>query len=287
MNPAVEAGLFGVLLPTVVCGLLMLGQVLVPHKWHMAWSSLAMALGYAAGHFALSGAGSIRPRESINWLPYFGIIASVVALVVAIMGNTRVVQILGSAAVCLYAILFFGKFDAEQRIIYSAGFFIAGLCTFAGLDAASRNAGKLSTTLAMLVLFIMLSVTLGMSGSAKLAQLMGAATSCIGAIFVVMAIMKMIRADAGVPVFTAFALLLAAILYGHVFSSLSLACAALLAVAALALLVARIPAVVRMATSRKAMHRAIGFLLPATAVAITGACAAFLAFKQSPPMEYY
>jgi hypothetical protein len=219
-------------------------------------------------------------------LPWYGLFAGVVALVVSAFRSHIIIRYFGAVLIAAAAIHFFGKFDADKRGLSIAGFGIGALVAFAGLDVASRSGAKLSSILALMVLFTVLSGTLVISGSAKQGQLVGASTACVGALFVAALVFRFIRAEAVLPVFAGLALLLGPIMYGQVFSSLPWISAALFAVAAASISVIGIPALRQMRESPQKIKRMIAFVAPSVGVAIITAGAALMAVKESPPLEY-
>ena len=270
------------LLPGILVALLVSGVfTIVGRLWKAnSWTdAIAVGAGYAVGHAVTAGWPAFPPIEATQWLPYFGIAVTILAVVDTLLrppGLVRVViWFLCSAGIL--AVLLTSKFQYGWSplvgILWIAGLATAMLVLTSFLDRVAQRDASISLPVILTIVAGGSGLALMLSGSMLLGQLALVLAGAFGAIVIVGTLLpNAINGRGIVPV--SATLLCGLWLSGYFFSELP-------SVSGLLLLVSPIPALMLVLFDESGNPRR-GLLLRAILVAAPVALAVFLAFEASP-----
>ncbi len=295
MEPTVSDLGFGILLPAVLAGLLLL--VLRRALPGAVAGAIAVGLGYVAGHVGLRGWRGWVPRESTDWVA----VVALLGLCVGVTGLTRrgptgLRSLSRLLLAGLAAWLVVGKVLGREHeglgllrelLVLGAGIAVA----WSALETLALPHARGGPVAVLFVTSLGCAAVLGISGSIVLAQLAGVLTSTLGATLVLCARQR--SADVLLGVASPAALVLGVLLLaGLLLADVPPASALLLAAVPLGALVVRLGAEVlhrRAASSgegRRASADGAGTLCAQLIVCAGLAGAAFwLALQASPPLD--
>lgn len=199
----VEQILRGVLLPAVVAGLVLLvawRPWIGPDKSKPdptehdqpdlagIWGgAAAFALAYVAVHLAVGGTPGFLPTDDKQWLPYMAVLAGAAGLVEAFFYQKKWLRwLLRTAAALLTYGLVLGfmiehHWSAGVTAMWLGALTLGTLAIIDALDSVGEAHPGASLPLAMVVLASGAAVTLAMTGSAMLGQIMGGLAAASGA----------------------------------------------------------------------------------------------------------
>jgi hypothetical protein len=271
------------LLPGILVALLVSGVfTIVGRLWKANnWAdAIAVGVGYAVGHVVTAGWPAFLPIEATQWLPYFAIGVTLLAVIDTLLrppGSVRaVVWFLCSAGMLL--LLLYSKFQYGWSL-FAGVLWIAGLATAlllltSFLDRTAQRDASISLPLVLTIVAGGTGLALMLSGSMLLGQLAFVLAGAFGAIAVVgMLLPNAINGRGIAPV---SATLLGGLwLSGYFFSELP-------PVSLLLLLASPIPALMLVLFDESG-HPRRGLLLRTILVAAPVVLAVFLAFAASPP----
>lgn len=240
--------------------------------------SFALALGYAAGHFLITGVAKIPPADTTNWLPYFALAAAIAAAAGQMVDRqlTRLV-VFGLVSVgalrLLLAPIFRNTWSTGEGWLWVICLAFAIVLVAVILDALKRSAAlPIELPLSLLIVSAGTAGALTLSGSLLLGQFAAVlAASVFGSL------VTTVRGVVGHDGFIAVSslLLVALLLCGYFFAELPAICVVLLATApALAVIPSRMSPSYKRAVVRLAL------------VSAPVAAALILAFRSSPPLDY-
>jgi hypothetical protein len=270
------------LLPGILVALLVSGVfTIVGRLWKAnSWSdAIAVAAGYAVGHMVTAGWPAFPPIEATQWLPYFGIAVTILAVIDTLLrppGSVRgVIWFLCCAGIL--SLLLTSKFQYGWSlfvgILWIAGLATAMLVLTSFLDRAAQRDASISLPLIVAIAAGGTGLALMLSGSLLLGQLAMVLAGAFGAIVIVGSLLPNTINGRGIaPV--AATLLCGLWLSGYFFSELP-------SVSGLLLVVSPIPALMLVLFDESGNPRR-GLLLRAILVAVPVALAVFLAFEASP-----
>ena len=270
------------LLPGILVALLVSGVfTIVGRLWKAnSWTdAIAVGVGYAVGHAVTAGWPAFPPVEATQWLPYFGIAVTILAVIDTLLrppGLVRVViWFLCSAGIL--SVLLASKFQYGWSlfigILWIAGLATAMLVLTIFLDRVAQRDASISLPLILTIVAGGTGLALMLSGSMLLAQLALVLAGAFGAIVIVGALLPNAVNGRGIAPVSA-TLLCGLWLSGYFFSELP-------SVSGLLLLVSPIPALMLVLFDESGNPRR-GLLLRAILVAVPVALAVFLAFEASP-----
>ena len=270
------------LLPGILVALLVSGVfTIVGRLWKAnSWTdAIAVGIGYAVGHAVTAGWPAFPPIEATQWLPYFGIAGTLLAVIDTLLrppGVMRaVVWFLG--CVGILSLLLASKFQYGWSlfagVLWIAGLATAMLVLTSFLDRVARRDVSISLPLILTIVAGGTGLALMLSGSILLGQLALVLAGAFGAIVIVgMLLPNAINGRAIAPV--SATLLCGLWLSGYFFSGLP-------PVSGFLLLVSPVPALMFVLFDESGNPRR-GLLLRAILVAVPVALAVFLAFEASP-----
>ena len=270
------------LLPGILVALLVSGVfTIVGRLWKAnSWTdAIAVGVGYAVGHAVTAGWPAFPPVEATQWLPYFGIAVTILAVIDTLLrppGLVRVViWFLCSAGIL--SVLLASKFQYGWSlfigILWIAGLATAMLVLTIFLDRVAQRDASISLPLILTIVAGGTGLALMLSGSMLLAQLALVLAGAFGAIVIVGALLPNAVNGRGIAPVSA-TLLCGLWLSGYFFSELP-------SVSGVLLLVSPIPALMLVLFDESGNPRR-GLLLRAILVAAPVALAVFLAFEASP-----
>jgi hypothetical protein len=270
------------LLPGILVALLVSGVfTIVGRLWKAnSWTdAIAVGAGYAVGHAVTAGWPAFPPIEATQWLPYFGIAVTVLAVIDTLLrppGSVRVV-IWFLCCAGILSLLLTSKFQYGWSlfvgILWIAGLATAMLVLTSFLDRAARRDASISLPLILAIVAGGTGLALMLSGSMLLGQLALVLAGAFGAIVIVGTLLPNAINGRGIAPVSA-TLLCGLWLSGYFFSELP-------SVSGLLLLVSPIPALMLVLFDESGNPRR-GLLLRAILVAAPVALAVFLAFEASP-----
>jgi hypothetical protein len=267
----------GILVALLVCGVLtIVGRLWKANSWTDA---IAVVVGYAAGHGVTAGWPAFPPIEATQWLPYFGIAVTLVAVIDTMLRPPDSVRALIWFLCCagILSVLLTSKFQYGWSlwvgVLWIAGLATAMLVLTSFLDRVARRDASISLPLILTIVAGGTGLALMLSGSMLLGQLALVLAGAFAAIVIVgMLLPNAIYGRAIAPV---SATLLCGLWFsGYFFSELPL-------VSGLLLLVSSIPALMLVMYDESGNPRR-GLLLRTILVAVPVALAVFLAFAASP-----
>ena len=270
------------LLPGILVGLLVSGVfTIVGRLWKAnSWTdAIAVGVGYAVGHAVTAGWPAFPPVEATQWLPYFGIAVTILAVIDTLLrppGLVRVViWFLCSAGIL--SVLLASKFQYGWSlfigILWIAGLATAMLVLTIFLDRVAQRDASISLPLILTIVAGGTGLALMLSGSMLLGQLALVLAGAFGAIVIVGTLLPNAVNGRGIAPVSA-TLLCGLWLSGYFFSELP-------SVSGVLLLVSPIPALMLVLFDESGNPRR-GLLLRAILVAVPVALAVFLAFEASP-----
>ena len=236
-----------------------------------AIAGFALALGYFAGHWFVTGWPGFPPTDTTNWLPYFALAEAVVGLVLLLVRRRPVrLLIVGVVATAAMRLLVQPKFryvwsSTRGWIIVVCLSLAVMLVAFAVGGLMRRSSLRFEPPLLLLIVCGGTSAALLLSGSILLGQFAVVLAAAVAGAFVV-AIRETITGEALALVFSL--VLVALLVSGYFFAELPAASAILLAAAPC---LALIP---------------MKFVVRVALVSLPVAIALFLAFRASPPLDY-
>ena len=270
------------LLPGILVALLVSGVLtIVGRLWKAnSWTdAIAVGVGYAVGHAVTSGWPAFPPVEATQWLPYFGIAVTILAVIDTLLrppGSVRVV-IWFLCCAGILSLLLTSKFQYGWSllvgILWIAGLATAMLVLTSFLDRAAQRDKSISLPLILAIVAGGTGLALMLSGSMLLAQLALVLAGAFGAIVIVGALLPNAVNGRGIAPVSA-TLLCGLWLSGYFFSELP-------SVSGVLLLVSPIPALMLVLFDESGNPRR-GLFLRAILVAVPVALAVFLAFEASP-----
>lgn len=236
-----------------------------------AIAPFALALGYFAGHWLVTGWTKFPPADTTNWLPYFALVAVVIGATLPFVRQARarliVVALLAMAAMrlLLQPKFRYGWSSARGWMIVVCMSLGVVLVAFAVGSLLRKSSPRFGSPLLLLIVCGGTAGALLLSGSILLGQFAivlaaALAGACIIAVF---------TSVSGEEIAPVFALMLVALLAsGYFFAELPIASSILLAAApCLALL-------------------PVKFVARIALVSLPVAIAIFIAFRASPPLDY-
>lgn len=181
MSTALQAILFGVLLPATIAGVFLL-------VGRRAWAAaLGIGVGYAAGHAALEGEWpSLPPHDVTNWPIYFAIGAAILAVVETAWEYRAAVRWLVRVAVACGILWLLKPHDEDWR--WLGAFFVAMMSFWILLALLARRLGDATLLLVLIVTVSGASVLFAVTGSVSLAQMGGCLAAGLGASWLLSAI---------------------------------------------------------------------------------------------------
>jgi hypothetical protein len=270
------------LLPGILVALLVSGIfTIVGRLWKAnSWAdAIAVGVGYAVGHAVTAGWPAFPPIEATQWLPYFGIAVTVLAVIDTLLrppGTLRAVIWFLSCAGIL-SLLLTSKFQYGWSlfagVLWIAGLATAMLVLTTFLDRTAQRDVSISLPLILAIVAGGTGLALMLSGSMLLGQLALVLAGAFGAIVIVGTLLPNAINGRGIAPVSA-TLLSGLWLSGYFFSELPPA-------SGLLLLVSPIPALMLVLFDESGNPRR-GLLLRAILVAVPVALAVFLAFGASP-----
>ena len=270
------------LLPGILVGLLVSGVfTIVGRLWKAnSWTdAIAVGVGYAVGHAVTAGWPAFPPVEATQWLPYFGIAVTILAVIDTLLrppGLVRVVIWFFCSAGIL-SVLLASKFQYGWSlfigILWIAGLATAMLVLTIFLDRVAQRDASISLPLILTIVAGGTGLALMLSGSMLLGQLALVLAGAFGAIVIVGTLLPNAVNGRGIAPVSA-TLLCGLWLSGYFFSELP-------SVSGVLLLVSPIPALMLVLFDESGNPRR-GLLLRAILVAVPVALAVFLAFEASP-----
>lgn len=274
--------LIGQLLPGILVALLVSGVfTIVGRLWKAnSWTdAIAVGVGYAVGHGVTAGWPAFPPIEATQWLPYFGIAVTLLAIIDTLLrppGSVRAV-IWFLCCVGILSVLLTSKFQYSWSlfggVLWIAGLATAMLVLTSFLDRVARRDASISLPLIVTIVAGGTGLALMLSGSMLLGQLALVLAGAFGAIVIVGTLLpNAINGRAIAPV--AATLLCGLWLSGYFFAELP-------PVSGLLLLVSPIPGLMLVLFDESGNPRR-GLLLRAILVVVPVALAVFLAFAASP-----
>jgi hypothetical protein len=267
----------GILVALLVSGILtIVGRLWKANSWTDA---IAVGAGYAVGHAVTAGWPAFPPIEATQWLPYFGIAVTILAVIDTLLrppGSVRVV-IWFLCCAGISSLLLTSKFQYGWSlfvgILWIAGLATAMLVLTSFLDRAAQRDASISLPLILAIVAGGTGLALMLSGSMLLGQLALVLAGAFGAIVIVGTLLPNTINGRGIAPVSA-TLLCGLWLSGYFFSELP-------SVSGLLLLVSPIPALMLVLFDESGNPRR-GLLLRAILVAAPVALAVFLAFEASP-----
>ena len=265
-------------LPGILAALLVSGAIaMVGRLWKAnSWAdAIAIGVGYAVGHVVTAGWPAFPPIEATQWLPYFGIAVTVLAMIDALLrppGSVRaVVWFLCSAGILLLLLIsrFQYGWSLFTGVLWIAGLATALLLLTSFLDKTARRDASISLPLILAIVAGGTGLALMLSGSMLLGQLAFVLAGAFGAIVIVGMLLPNAINGRGIAPVSA-TLLCALWLSGYFFSDLP-------PVSGLLLLVSPIPALMLVLFDESGSPRR-GLLLRTILVAVPVILAVFLAF---------
>ena len=180
MSTPLQILIYGVLLPAVVAGIvLLLGR----RSWAAA---LGIGAGYAAGHALQFDWPSLPPAEATNWPVYFAIGAAILAIVETTWEPRALLRWLARAVIG--GVAFWLLRPPDQGVTWIGVALGAMLAFWALLSLLSRRLGDASLSLVLVVTLAGASALFGLTNSVSLARMGGCLTSAVGACWVLSAI---------------------------------------------------------------------------------------------------
>jgi hypothetical protein len=270
------------LLPGILVALLVSGVfTIVGRLWKAnSWTdAIAVGIGYAVGHAVTAGWPAFPPIEATQWLPYFGLAVTLLAIIDTLVrppGSVRtVIWFLCCAGIL--SVLLTSKFQYGWSlfvgVLWIVGLTTAMLVLTSFLDRVARRDASISLPLILTIVAGGTGLALMLSGSMLLGQLALVLAGAFGAIVIVGTLLPNAVNGRGIAPVSA-TLLCGLWLSGYFFSELS-------SVSALLLLVSPVPALMLALVDESGNPRR-GLLLRAILVAVPVALAVFLAFAASP-----
>ena len=270
------------ILPGILVALLVSGVfTIVGRLWKAnSWTdAIAVGVGYAVGHAVTAGWPAFPPIEATQWLPYFGIAVTLLAVIDTMLrppGSVRAVIWLLCCAGIL-SLLLTSKFkygwSFSAGMLWIAALATAMLVLTSFLDRAAQRDASISLPLILTIVAGGTGLALMLSGSMLLGQLALVLAGAFGAIVIVgMLLPNSINGRGIAPV--SATLLCGLWLSGYFFSELP-------SVSGLLLSVSPIPALMLVFLDESGNPRR-GLLLRTILVAVPVALAVFLAFGASP-----
>jgi hypothetical protein len=267
----------GILVALLVSGVLtVVGRLWKANSWVDA---IAVGVGYAVGHAVTAGWPAFPPIEATQWLPYFGIAVTVLAVIDTLLrppGTLRAVIWFLSCAGIL-SLLLTSKFQYGWSlfagVLWIAGLATAMLVLTTFLDRTAQRDVSISLPLILAIVAGGTGLALMLSGSMLLGQLALVLAGAFGAMVIVGTLLPNAINGRGIAPVSA-TLLSGLWLSGYFFSELP-------PMSGLLLLVSPIPALMLVLFDESGNPRR-GLLLRAILVAVPVALAVFLAFGASP-----
>ena len=271
------------LLPGILVALLISGVfTIVGRLWKVnSWAdAVALGFGYAGGHVVTAGWPALPPAEATQWLPYFGMAVTLLAVLDTLLRPPAAVRVAIWFLCCagILSLLLASKFQYGWSF-FSGVLWIACLATgmlvlTSFLDSTARRDASISIPLVLAIVAGGTGLALMLSGSMLLGQLALVLAGAFGAIVIVGTLLPNAVNGRGIAPVSA-ALLCGLWLSGYFFSELP-------SVSALLLSVSPIPALMLVLVDEGGNPRR-GLLLRAVLAAVPVALAVFLAFRASPP----
>lgn len=195
MPVLIEAALYGVMVPVVVAGAILMitfrSRAPDRDRSSTGWAvALALGAGYVAGYLTLLGLPPFPPVEANQWIVLLAIVAALLALVDSFHRTPGWLRH-GLRLLLSFAVpwLVLGPmrehtWSTGESLLWSAG---SGLVLFGLITAAettTRQSRGVSMPLSLLTLGVGTSLVLALSGSALLGQLGGVLSAALGAVLV-------------------------------------------------------------------------------------------------------
>ncbi len=193
----IEQVLLGVLMPAVVAGVLL---ALAWKPWTDGtkgvfggfWGgAVAIGVAYLAAHLGLVGLPDLVPTEALDWMPYMALLAVLVGVIEGRTYSSKWLRWLLRAAASFATLYFVLGFMVENYWEGTSAFIWLGTLTLLTLEIisvfdrlADRYPGAL-VPVAMMLTAAVGALVVGLTGSARVAQLLGALAAAGGAALVV------------------------------------------------------------------------------------------------------
>ena len=249
-----------------------------PKRVREAFLPLALAFGYAAGHFFMTGFTSFPPTDTTNWLPYFGVAAAGLGAIWAAFPKVAVGWItLALLAVAALRLLLAPKFRYGWEL-GQGWFWVIGLALGVVLLGVILKALVRRSAAAIEIPLILLLVSAGTSGALMLSgSILLGQFGAVLAGAILGALVCTLRLPAGIegitPVVTMFLGLL--LVSGYFFAELP---------ATSALLLAAAPVLGLIPTGRLSRLSAAAAIV--ILVSLPVAAGVIVALRASPPLDY-
>ena len=226
------------LLPGILVALLVSGVfTIVGRLWKAnSWTdAIAVGVGYAVGHAVTAGWPAFPPIEATQWLPYFGIAVTILAVIDTLLRTPGLVRVviwfLCSAGIL--SVLLASKFQYGWSlfigILWIAGLATAMLVLTIFLDRVAQRDASISLPLILAIVAGGTGLALMLSGSMLLGQLALVLAGAFGAIVIVGTLLPNAINGRGIAPVSA-TLLCGLWLSGYFFSELPSVCGLLLLV---------------------------------------------------------